>query len=58
MDQQQCQLEFDTGSRTTAGQILTEMIHRLGLPSNHAGDYFAIWLTSPHLREHHNLIVR
>jgi len=52
MDQQQYLLQFNTGSRTTAGQILTEMIHQLGLPASNAGDYFSIWLTSPHLREY------
>lgn len=51
MDQQKYLLQFNTGSRTTAGQILTEMIHQLGLPAASAGDYFSIWLTSPHLRE-------
>lgn len=51
MDQHQYLLQFNTGSRTTAGQILTEMIHELGLPADCAGDYFSIWLTSPHLRE-------
>ena len=57
MDQQQFLLQFNTGSRTTAGQILTEMIHQLGLPAANAGEYFSIWLTSPHLRELHNLCV-
>lgn len=51
MDQQQYLLQFNTGSRTTAGQILTEMIHQLGLPPADGGDYFSIWLTSPHLRK-------
>ena len=57
MDQQQYLLQFNTGSRTTAGQILTEMIYQLGLPAANAGEYFSIWLTSPHLRELHNLYV-
>lgn len=57
MDQQQCRLKFNTGSRTTAGQILTEMIHQLGLPAANAGDYFSIWLTSPHLREYGSISV-
>ena len=56
MDQQQYTLEFTTGSRTTAGQIQTEMIHRLGLPANDGGKYFSVWLTSPHLREELPLI--
>lgn len=44
-------IQFPTGRYTTAGDIVTAMVKRLGLPEE-TKDVFSVWLVSPYLRKY------